>query len=193
MKKITLISTTLLMGFLLAGCTAHHTEEHAESQHSTRSSKTHPSTTSKKFTNKIDLHKKYKGFKLATIPTQYRGTWYRANAYEKNATKLVITTHTVNGAAAYQQTDPNLKLNRHSEKQNKEYAGNAVVVKNVNNSLKVRGFLDPVNLVYRPGQFKGQPCLFMSYGTNPKATNGAVFKNKAAALKYRKFDFSKVN
>ncbi len=123
MKKITLISATLLMSFLLAGCTAHHTEEHAVSQHSTSSSKKHPSTASKKNSPiKLTYTKKYKGFKLATIPTQYRGTWYHANAYEKNATKLVITTHTINGAAAYQQTDPNLKLNRHSEKQNKEYA-----------------------------------------------------------------------
>ena len=183
MKKLTLLSTSLLTCLLLAGCSIHHTEEHTAPQHSTGSSKKHHSTTSKRIINKIDLHKKYKGFKLATIPTQYRGTWYRANAYEKKATKLVITTHTVNGDAAYQQTDPNLKLNRHSEKQNKEYAGNAVVVKNVNNSLKIRGFLDLVDLVYRPGQFKDQTCLFMSYGTNPKATNGAVFKNKTAALK----------
>lgn len=32
----------------------------------------------------------------------------------------------------------------------------------------------------------------MSYGTNPKAINGVAFKDKQAALKYRKYDFSKI-
>ncbi|MDB6227351.1 hypothetical protein ODV20_09955, partial [Lactobacillus amylovorus] len=60
----------------------------------------------------INIHKKYKGFKLATVPSQYRGTWYRGDPYSKKARKLVITEHTVNGDVTYQKVDPNLKLNR---------------------------------------------------------------------------------
>lgn len=47
-------------------------------------------------------------------------------------------------------------------------------------------------MVYKLGQFKGKNCLFMSYGTNSNAINGATFKDKNTALRYRRYDFSKV-
>lgn len=165
-----------------------HTKTSSKVQkHSTHSHTKQPQSTKPR----IDLHKKYKGFKLTTVPSQYRGTWYRADPYSKKATKLVITTHTFNGYVTYQKTDPNLKLDHNSEKQDKEYAGNAVMISTNNGTLKERGFLDTVDMVYKLGQFKGQDCLYMSYGTNPNALNGVAFKDKSVALKYRKYDFSK--
>lgn len=101
--------------------------------------------------------------------------------------------HTFNGSITYRQVDPNLKLDHNSEKQNKAYAGNAVMISTNGSTLKERGFLDTVDMSYKLGQFKGHDCLFMSYGTNPEAINGVAFKNKRVALKYRKYDFSKVN
>lgn len=142
---------------------------------------------------KIDLHKKYKGFKLTIVPFKYRGTWYRANPYSKKATKLVITAHTFNGFVTYRKVNPNLKLDHNSEMQNKEYAGNAVMISTDGSTLKERGFLDTVEMSYKLGQFKGHDCLSMSYGTNPKAINGVAFKDKKIALKYHKYDFLKVN
>lgn len=191
MKKLIFISTILFAGSLLTGCSS---EKHVVNNSSSKvsSATKHYSYLTKGHSNKINLHLKYKGFKLASTPIEYRGTWYRANPYDKKATKLVITNYTINGAATYHQVDPNLKLDRHSEKQNKEYAGNAIAINVDNNLLKTRSFFDTVGLVYKTGQFKGHPCLFMSYGTNPKAINGAVFKDKGIALKYRKFDFSKL-
>lgn len=193
MKKLLFTSTIFLTGLMIAGCAP---VKH-EITHNETSSKTekHSSSHKKQYkiaTPKIDLHKKYKGFKLTTVPSQYRGTWYRADPYSKKATKLVITTHTFNGYVTYQKTDPNLKLDHNSEKQNKEYAGNAVMISTDNGVLKERGFLDAGDMVYKLGQFKGQSCLFMSYGTNPNAVNGVAFKDKKVALKYRKYDFSKI-
>ncbi|MBN6049551.1 hypothetical protein [Lactobacillus helveticus] len=183
MKKLIFISTILFAGSLLTGCSS---EKHVVNNSSSKvsSAAKHSSYLTKGHSNKINLHLKYKGFKLASTPIEYRGTWYRANHYDKKATKLVITNHTINGAATYHQVDPNLKLDRHSEKQNKEYAGNAIAINVDNNLLKTRSFFDTVGLVYKTGQFKGHPCLFISYGTNPKAINGAVFKDKGIALKY---------
>lgn len=121
---------------------------------------------------KINIHHKFKGFKLANVPKQFCGTWYRADPYSKKARKLIITSHTVNGDIAYQKIDPDLKLNHNSVKQNKKYAGNICLISVQGNSLKVRGFLDVVDLVYKTGFFKEHSCLFMSYGTNPQAING---------------------
>lgn len=189
MKKLFFTSTILLTGLFLSGCAPTH---HQVSKTSTKIEK-HPSKKqSQNITPKIDLHKKYKGFKLTTVPEQYRGTWYRGDPYSKKATKLVITTHTFNGSVTYQKIDHNLKLDHNSEKQNKEYAGNAVMITTDNSSLKERGFLDIADMVYKLGKFKGEDCLLMSYGTNPKAINGVAFKDKQAALKYRKYDFSKI-
>lgn len=189
MKK-SIILTSIVAALLLAGCTKQTIK--TSSQSSSSSKVAHHQTKSKNETSKIDIHKKYKGFKLATVPSQYRGTWYRADPYSKKARKLVITKHTVNGYVTYQKIDPNLKLNRHSEKQNKKYAGNIVLIDTQGNSLKVRGFLDLVNLDYQSGQFKNYECLFLSYGTDPSVINGAIFKDRAVALKYRKYDFTKV-
>lgn len=193
MKKIIFISTILLTGLSLTGCApvTHHVS-HTETTKTSSKASTHSHTKQAQSTGpKIDLHKKYKGFKLTTVPSQYRGTWYRADPYSKKATKLIITTHTFNGYVTYQKVDSNLKLDHNSEKQNKEYAGNAVMISTDNGTLKEHGFLDTVDMVYKLGQFKGQDCLYMSYGTNPNAVNGVAFKDKNVALKYRKYDFSK--
>ena len=190
MKKLTFISIILITG-LLTGCSpaSHHiSTENSYKKIAKHSSKKQYKNTS----SKINLHKKYKGFKLTTVPTEYRGTWYRADPYSKKATKLVITSHTFNGYVTYQKTDPNLKLDHNSEKQNKEYAGNAIMITTKNGILKERGFLDTVDMVYKLGQFKGKNCLFMSYGTNSNAINGATFEDKNTALRYRRYDFSKV-
>lgn len=190
-KKFILANLILLMGMSLSACN-HHSEEHTNSSSKSVKIRKSTSSISKKKSFKIDLHKKYKGFKLTTVPEEFRGTWYRGNPYDKKATSLIITAHTINGAVTYKKVDLNLKLDRHSEKQNQEYAGNAVMISQQGTSLKVRGFLDTVDLIYRPGRFKGHSCLFMSYGTNPKAVNGAIFQDKTTALKYRKYDFSKI-
>lgn len=190
MKKLTFIFIILITG-LLTGCSpaSHHiSTENSYKKIAKHSNKKQYKSTS----SKINLHKKYKGFKLTTVPTEYRGTWYRADPYSKKATKLVITSHTFNGYVTYQKTDPNLKLDHNSEKQNKEYAGNAIMISTENGILRERGFLDTVDMVYKLGQFKGKNCLFMSYGTNSNAINGAAFKDKNTALKYRRYDFSKV-
>lgn len=192
LNKIILISTILLMGISMSAC-GHHSEKHSECSSTSVKVKHHSSSIPKDSSIKTDLHKKYKGFKSTTVPTEYRGTWYRGNPYDKKATKLVITEHTINGAITYRKIDPNLKLDRYSEKENKEYAGNAVMISTDDNSLKERGFLDAADMVYKNGNFKGKTCLFMSYGTNPKAVNGVAFKDKSTALKYRKYDFSKVS
>ena len=104
----------------------------------------------------------------------------------------MISDIAVNRVLSNQKVDPNLKLNRHSEKQNKKYSGNIVLIDTQGNLLKVRGFLDLGNLDYQPGQFKNHDCLFLSYGTDPSVINGAIFMDKNVALKYRKYDFTKV-
>lgn len=146
----------------------------------------------KKSVPKISIHHKYKGFKLATVPAIFHGTWYRGDPFSKKARKLIISNHKVNGDITYKKVDSNLKLDHNSVKQNKKYVGNICLINVQRNSLKVRGFLDTVDLIYKTGWFKGHPCLFMSYGTNPQAVNGVVFKEKKIAIKYRKFDFSKI-
>lgn len=189
-KAIVLIS--VMAAALLTGCNKQTAKSNLSSQSSSSSKIVRHETKSSSEAPRINIHKKYKGFKLATVPSQYRGTWYRGDPYSKKARKLVITEHTVNGNVTYQKVDPNLKLNRHSEKQNKKYSGNIVLIDTQGNSLKVRGFLDLVNLDYQPGQFKNHDCLFLSYGTDPSVINGAIFMDKNVALKYRKYDFTKV-
>lgn len=192
LEKLLPISLLILV-LLLTGC--------EQKKQATPKSATHQSTTTKskksaskkhKNTFKINLHKKYKGFKLATVPASFRGTWYRSNPYNKKANKLIISRHIVNETVVYQQIDPNLRLNHNSAKQNKEYAGDGGIITTAPNQIKVRGFLDTVDLIYTLGNFKGHPCLYLSYGTNPKAVNGIVFKDKQAALKYRKYDLSRI-
>lgn len=177
---------------LLTGCNKQTAKSNLSSQSSSSSKIVRHETKSSSEAPRINIHKKYKGFKLATVPSQYRGTWYHGDPYSKRARKIVITEHTVNGDVTYQKVDPNLKLNRHSEKQNKKYSGNIVLIDTQGNSLKVRGFLDLANLDYQPGQFKNHDCLFLSYGTDPSVINGAIFMDKNVALKYRKYDFTKV-
>ena len=160
MKK-SIILTSAFAALLLTGC-QHQSTTNTKSTSATSSSVKHYETKSTNPTPKIDLKKKYKGFKLATVPDQYRGTWYRADPYSKKVEKLIITDHTVNGDVTYQKIDPNFKLDHRSEKQNKEYAGNIVLIELQNNSLKVRGFLDTVSLNYQLGQFKNHNCLFLS-------------------------------
>ena len=141
-----------------------------------------------------DLNKKYPGFKLAMIPTVFQGTWYQTDRYSKTARKFIITKHTIMDSVVYQKTDPNLKLNHRSEKNNKVYAGDASMVsfedKNGSKWLRARGFLDTVDLIYITGTFKGNQCLYLAYSSGD--IHSAMFKDKKAALKYRKYDFSKI-
>ncbi|MGK4035128.1 hypothetical protein AB0Y31_01095 [Lactobacillus crispatus] len=44
---------------------------------------------------KPNLKKKYPGFKLTSIPEQFRGTWYRSDPLSKSARKLIINKHTI--------------------------------------------------------------------------------------------------
>lgn len=188
MKKLSLI-LMLLLSLGLNACTA------SPKTHSAAKNNAATKTITKKakHTIKSPQHtspKHYPGFALATIPQQFRGTWYRANQYDKQATKLIIAAHTVNGTPVYQQTDPNLKLDKNSVKQTKEYVGPAAMITISANQLKVREFFDTVDLIYTLGQFKGETCLYLTYGTNPQAINGAIFKDKQTAIKYRQYDFS---
>lgn len=139
-----------------------------------------------------NLYHHYPGFKLASLPPSFQGTWYRSNPDDRTTSRLIISQHLVNGAPVYQQTDPSLRLDRNSAKQNQEYAGNGEIIAFSPNQIKVRGFFDLVDLVYTLGSFKGCACLYLSYGTNPNAVNGIVFKDRAAALKYRSCDLSKI-
>jgi hypothetical protein len=175
----------------LSACTA-STKDHSHAR-SAATAKTTPKKAKQAAKTKQQIATKpkhYPGFSLDTVPQQFCGTWYRANQYDKKATKLVISAHAVNGLTVYQQTDPDLKLDKNSPKQTKEYAGLAAVITISANQLKVRVFFDTVDLIYTLGQFKGQACLYLTYGTNPKAINGAIFKDKQTALKYRQYDFS---
>lgn len=143
---------------------------------------------------KLKLNKKYPGFKLTTIPTVFWGTWYRSDEFSKTARPLTITQHTIGDSVVYKKTNPNLKLDHNSETQNKTYAGgdSMITVENHNgqNWLHVREFLDTVDIIYITGTFKGQPCLYLAYSAGD--IHSALFKNKKAAIKYRKYDFSKI-
>ncbi len=190
MKKVALI---LFSTLLLTACsnTQNNQAESSSSKSSTTTSKNTVKTSSKP-----NLNKKYPGFKLATIPTVFQGTWYQTDRYSKTARKFIITKHTIMDSVVYQKTDPNLNLNlnHRSEKNNKVYAGDATMIsfedKNGSQWLRARGFLDTVDIIYITGTFKGNECLYLAYSSGD--IHSAMFKDKKAALKYRKYDFSKI-
>lgn len=188
MKKVALI---LFSTLLLTACsnTQNNQAESSSSKSSTITSKNTVKTSSKP-----NLNKKYPGFKLATIPTVFQGTWYQTDHYSKTARKFIITKHTIMDSVVYQKIDPNLSLNHRSEKNNKVYAGDATMIsledKNGSQWLRARGFLDTVDIIYITGTFKGNQCLYLAYSSGD--INSAMFKDKKAALKYRKYDFSKI-
>lgn len=187
MKKVALI---LLSTLLLTACS--NTSKNNQSKSSNSVSSTTTSKTTTKTSSKPNLNKKYPGFKLAMIPTVFQGTWYQTDRYSKTARKFIITKHTIMDSVVYQKTDPN--LNHRSEKNNKVYAGDASMVsfedKNGSKWLRARGFLDTVDIIYITGTFKGNQCLYLAYSSGD--IHSAMFKDKKAALKYRKYDFSKI-
>ena len=189
MKKVALI---LLSTLLLTACS--NTSKNNQSKSSNSASSTTTSKTTTKTSSKPNLNKKYPGFKLAMIPTVFQGTWYQTDRYSKTARKFIITKHTIMDSVVYQKTDPNLKLNHRSEKNNKVYAGDASMVsfedKNGSKWLRARGFLDTGDIIYITGTFKGNQCLYLAYSSGD--IHSAMFKDKKAALKYRKYDFSKI-
>lgn len=189
MKKVALI---LLSTLLLTACS--NTSKNNQSKSSNSASSTTTSKTTTKTSSKPNLNKKYPGFKLAMIPTVFQGTWYQTDRYSKTARKFIITKRTIMDSVVYQKIDPNLNLNHRSEKNNKVYAGDASMVsfedKNGAQWLRARGFLDTVDIIYITGTFKGNQCLYLAYSSGD--IHSAMFKDKKAALKYRKYDFSKI-
>lgn len=187
MKKVALI---LLSTLLLTACS--NTSKNNQPKSSSSASSTATSKTTTKTSSKPNFNKKYPGFKLAMIPTVFQGTWYQTDRYSKTARKFIITKHTIMDSVVYQKTDPN--LNHRSEKNNKVYAGDASMVsfedKNGSQWLRARGFLDTVDIIYITGTFKGNQCLYLAYSSDD--IHSAMFKDKKAALKYRKYDFSKI-
>lgn len=143
---------------------------------------------------KPDINKKYPGFKLATIPDPFQGTWYQTDIYSKNARKFTITKHTIMDSVVYQKINPDEGLNHRSEKNNKIYAGNPTMIsvenKNGAQWLRARGFLETVDIIYITGTYKGHSCLYLAYASGD--IHSAMFKDKKAALKYRKDDFSQI-
>lgn len=188
MKKVALI---LFSTLLLTSCS--NTQNNQSKSSSSKSSITTSKTTTKT-SSKPNLNKKYPGFKLATIPTVFQGTWYQTDRYSKTARKFIITKHTIMDSVVYQKTDPTLNLNHRSEKNNKVYAGDATMIsledKNGSQWLRARGFLDTVDIIYITGTFKGNQCLYLAYSSGD--IHSAMFKDRKAALKYRKYDFSKI-
>lgn len=188
MKKLIPI---ILASLFLVGCSNQKLQSHnSSSSTSSKQVKKNASPTAPK----PDIHKKYPGLTLMTIPSQFRGTWYRSDPFSKNARKLVITDHLVNNSVLYKKTGK-FKLDHNSAKQNKEYAGDIslgrVMQKNGQTWLRVRDILGSVDLIYITGNFKGHECLYLAYSSGD--IHSAIFKDAKTALKYRKYDFSKVN
>lgn len=188
MKKIIII---ILAALSLVACSNQKTEPKNQSS-SSSSSKQVKKTEIKP--DKPNIHKKYPGLTLMTIPSEFRGTWYRSNPFSKKARKLVITNHLVNNSVVYENTG-NIKLDHNSEKQNKQYAGDIsigrVSQKNGQSRLHVHDILGTVDLTYITGTFKGHECLYLAYFSGD--IHGAIFKDANTAIKYRKYDFSKMN
>lgn len=161
MKKLVLVIFSTL---LLTACSNTSSNNNENKSSSSKSSIT-TSKNSKTTTPKPNLTKKYPGFKLATIPDAFQGTWYQTDIYSKRARKFIITKHTIMESVVYQKTDPNLNLSHRSEKDNKTYAGDATMVsfedKNGSQWLRARGFLDTVDIIYITGTFKGHRCLYI--------------------------------
>ncbi|WP_297815491.1 hypothetical protein [uncultured Lactobacillus sp.] len=86
-------------------------------------------------------------------------------------------------------------MDHNSEKQNKVYAGDISIgrieQRNGTQWLRVRDVLGTVDFIYIPGNFQGHQCLFLAYSSGD--IHSAIFKNAKTAIKYRKYDFSKVN
>ncbi len=185
MKKLILV---LFSTLLLTAC-GNNSSNNNRTKYSSSKSSSITSKKSKSVTPKPNLDKKYPGFKLATIPEAFQ-----TDTYSKKARKFTITKHTIMNSVVYQKTDPNLNLNHRSEKNNKTYAGDATMIsfedKNGAQWLRARGFLDTVDIIYITGTFKGNTCLYLAYSSND--IHSAMFKDKKAALKYRKYDFSTV-
>ena len=190
MKKLILV---LFSTLLLTAC-GNNSSNNNRTKYSSSKSSSITSKKSKSVTPKPNLDKKYPGFKLATIPEAFQGTWYQTDIYSKQARKFIINKHTIMNSVVYQKTDPNLNLNHRSEKDNKTYAGDATMIsfedKNGAQWLRARGFLDTVDIIYITGTFKGNTCLYLAYSSGD--IHSAMFKDKKAALKYRKYDFSTV-
>lgn len=191
MKKLILI---LFSTLLLTACSNVSSNNSKNKSSSNSKSSVTTSKKIKTVTPKPNLKKKYPGFKLALIPTDFQGTWYQTDIYSKNARKFTITKHTIMDSVVYEKIDPNLNLSHRSEKDNKTYAGDATMIstesKNGSQWLRARGFLDTVDIIYITGTFKGHPCLYLAYSSGD--IHSAMFKDKKVALQYRKYDFSKV-
>ncbi|WP_223876363.1 hypothetical protein [Lactobacillus crispatus] len=143
---------------------------------------------------KPNLKKKYPGSKLTSIPEQFRGTWYRSDPLSKSARKLIINKHTIGDSVVYRQVDKSIKLDHNSEQKNKTYSGGdsmiAIEQHQGQTWMRVREFLTTVDIIYITGQFKGHPCLYLAYSSGD--IHNALFKNKALAIKYKNYDFSKI-
>ena len=176
MKKVALI---LFSTLLLTACS--NTQNNQPKSSSSKSSIT-TSKNTVKTSSKPNLNKKYPGFKLATIPTVFQGTWYQTDRYSKTARKFIITKHTIMDSVVYQKTDPTLNLNHRSEKNNKVYAGDATMIsledKNGSQWLRARGFLDTVDIISITGTLKGNQCLYLAYSSGD--IHSAMFKDKKA-------------
>ncbi|TSO26688.1 hypothetical protein [Lactobacillus sp. LL6] len=187
MKKA-IVSIIAILG--LTACSS----QNNNSKNHTNSSKVQNKVTQIK-EKKIDTSKKYPGLSLMTIPSEFRGNWYRSDEFSKSARKLVITKHLVNDSVVYQKTG-NIKLDHNSEKQNKQYAGNISIGKvdtiNGLSSLRIRDVLGSVDIIYMLGTFKGHQCLFLAYDFGDREIHGVLFKKADLAVKYRKYDFSKL-
>lgn len=192
MMKVLVI---ILASLSLAACSNQNTKSQSQSTVSSskkvaKSEKKTPRATEVK----LDIHKKYAGLPLMTIPSEFRGTWYRSDAFSKKARKLVITKHLVNDSVLYQKTGK-VKLDHNSAKQNKQYAGDISIArveqKNGQSWLRVHDVLGTVDLIYITGQFKGHKCLYLAYSSGD--IHSAIFTDKKTAIKYRKYDFSKIS
>ncbi|WP_251716630.1 lipoprotein [Lactobacillus agrestimuris] len=188
MKKVIPV---ILLALALTACS----NQSNEKQSSGSSSNTyHVEKHTNHESEKPDIHKRYKGLKLMTIPSDFRGTWYRSDAFSKSARKLVITNHLVNDSVLYEKVG-NFKLDHNSTEQNKEYAGDIslgqIQNKNGQTWLRVRDILGTVDLIYITGNFKGHECLYLAYSSGD--IHSALFKDAKTAIKYRKYDFSKIN